>query len=205
MAMPVRLDDKLLAWASVLDDASVKPAAERWSASNPCPVPLTQKQEHTVVVQFGTLGSGNHFFEVCLDERDVVWVVLHSGSRGIGNQLAQRHISKAKEMAKAEGTPLEDPDLAYFVEGTPPFDEYIAAMPWSQAYAFAKRSAMMDGAVASLLELAGTGREGDRINSHHNFAVQERHDGRDLWIMRDEADLVEVEHELHQVLNYKGV
>jgi tRNA-splicing ligase RtcB len=277
--------------------AEVKPAAERWFAANPCPVPLTQKQEHTVVVQLGTLGSGNHFFEVCLDERDVAWVVLHSGSRGIGNQLAQQHISKAKELAKAEGTPLEDPDLAYFLEGTPAFEEYIAAMLWSQAYAFANRAAMMDAAVASLLELAGTGREVDRINSHHNFAVRERHDGRDLWItrkgavraragdrgvipgsmgaktfivrglgnalsydscahgagrrmsrtaarkqisldelsaamegrvwlrsdaerlideapaaykdieqvMRDQTDLVEVEHELHQVLNYKGV
>ncbi len=277
--------------------ASAKPAAERWFASNPCPVALTQKQEHTIVVQFGTLDSGNHFLEVCLDERDVAWVVLHSGSRGIGNQLAQHHISKAKEMAKTEGTPLEDPDLAYFLEGPPAFEEYIAAMLWSQAYAFANRAAMMDAAIAELLEVAGTGREIDRINSHHNFAVRERHDGRDLWItrkgavrarvgdrgvipgsmgaktfivrgrgnplsynscahgagrrmsrtaarkqistddlsaamegrvwlhasaerlvdeapaaykdidrvMRDQADLVEVEHELHQVLNYKGV
>jgi tRNA-splicing ligase RtcB len=113
--------------------------------------------------------------------------VLHSGSRGIGNQLAQHHIEQAKHMAKAEGTPLEDPDLAYYLEGTNEFEEYIGAMLWSQAYAFANRAAMMDAAVAELLSLAGTGREVDRINSHHNFAVRERHDGRDLWITRKGA------------------
>ncbi|HXJ66422.1 MAG TPA: RtcB family protein [Actinomycetota bacterium] len=167
--------------------ATVSPAAERWFASNPCPVPLTPKQEHTVVVQFGTLGSGNHFFEVCLDERDTAWVVLHSGSRGIGNQLAQQHITKAKQLAKAAGTPLEDPDLAYYLEGTEKFEEYIGAMLWSQAYAFANRAAMMDAAVAELLLPARGGREVDRINSHHNFAVREHHDGRDLWITRKGA------------------
>jgi tRNA-splicing ligase RtcB (3'-phosphate/5'-hydroxy nucleic acid ligase) len=167
--------------------AEVKPAAERWFAANPCPVPLTPKQEHTVVVQFGTLGSGNHFFEVCLDEHDTAWVVLHSGSRGIGNQLAQHHISKAKELAKAQGTPLEDPNLAYYLEGTKDFEEYIGAMLWSQAYAFANRAAMMDEAVLELLALAGTGREVDRVNTHHNFAVRERHDGRDMWITRKGA------------------
>jgi len=165
----------------------VTPAARRWLADNPCPVDITPKQERTVLVQFGTLGSGNHFFEVCVDERSRVWVVLHSGSRGIGNQLATKHMEKAKKLAKAEGTPLEDPDLAYFLEGTPAFEEYIRAMLWSQAYALGNRAAMMDAAVAELLEHAGTGREVDRVNSHHNFAVRERHDGRDLWITRKGA------------------
>ncbi len=165
----------------------VTPAARRWLADNPCPVDISAKQERTVLVQFGTLGSGNHFFEVCVDERSRVWVVLHSGSRGIGNQLATKHMEKAKKLAKAEGTPLEDPDLAYFLEGTPAFEEYIRAMLWSQAYALGNRAAMMDAAVAELLEHAGTGREVDRVNSHHNFAVRERHDGRDLWITRKGA------------------
>src|SRR4029079_17980997 len=115
------------------------------------------------------------------------WVVLHSGSRGIGNQLASHHISKAKELATAQGTPLEDPDLAYYLEGTPQFEEYIGAMLWSQAYAFANRAAMMDAAVEELLRLARCGREVDRINSHHNFAVREHHHGRDLWITRKGA------------------
>jgi tRNA-splicing ligase RtcB (3'-phosphate/5'-hydroxy nucleic acid ligase) len=165
----------------------VTPAAERWLAANPCPASLTPKQERTVLVQFGTLGSGNHFFEVCVDEAGRVWLVLHSGSRGIGNQLATKHIDKAKRLAEAEATPLEDPDLAWFMEGTPEFEEYIAAMLWSQAYALANRSAMMDTAVEQLLAAAGTGREVDRINSHHNFAVRERHFGRDLWITRKGA------------------
>ena len=94
--------------------------------------------EHaTVLAQFGTLGSGNHFLEVCIDERDTVWIVLHSGSRGIGNQLATQHIETAKTLAKQWFLPLEDPDLAYLVQGTPEFTAYIDDMRWSQAYALA--------------------------------------------------------------------
>lgn len=165
----------------------VSPAAGAWFAEHPGPVQLTSKQERTLLVQFGTLGSGNHFFEVCLDERGRVWMVLHSGSRGIGNQLANVAINRAKDLARAQGTPLEDPDLAYFLEGTPEFDVYIRAMLWAQDYAAANRSAMMDSAVTELLAHVGTGRETDRINCHHNYTVRERHDGRELWITRKGA------------------
>ena len=101
---------------------------------------LTGKQERTTAEQFGTLGSGNHFVEVCLDERDVVWAVLHSGSRGIGNQLAQKAISQAKGLMKERFIRLEDPDLAYLVQGEPSFETYIGDMQWSQAYAFGSRA-----------------------------------------------------------------
>src|SRR5215470_12147837 len=109
--------------------------------------------------QFGTLGSGNHFLELCVDERQRVWVVLHSGSRGIGNQLAQMHIATARRLAKDLELRLEDPDLAYFLEGTPEFEAYIGDMLWSQEYARANRDQMMDNALREVLAFIGTGRE----------------------------------------------
>src|SRR5205085_1012422 len=160
--------------------------------------------------QFGTLGSGNHFFELCVDERARVWVVLHSGSRGIGNQLAQAHIAKARRLAKDLELRLEDPDLAYFVEGTPEFSAYIADMLWAQDYARANRDQMMDNAMREVFAFLGFGRETDRINCHHNFTQREAHGGAELWVTRkgaikaDVGDLVQVEHTLQQVRNYKG-
>ena len=137
--------------------------------------------------QFGTLGSGNHFFELCVDERGRVWVVLHSGSRGIGNQLAQMHIAKARRLAKDLELRLEDPDLAWFVEGTPEFGAYIADMLWAQDYAAANRAQMMDNAMAEVFGFFGFGRETRRINCHHNFTQREVHDGQQLWITRKGA------------------
>jgi tRNA-splicing ligase RtcB len=137
--------------------------------------------------QFGTLGAGNHFFELCLDERGRAWVVLHSGSRGIGNQLAQMHMAKARRLAKDLELRLEDPDLAYFVEGTPEFAAYIADMLWSQEYARANRDQMMDNAMAEVFGFLGFGRETQRVNCHHNFTQREVHQGRELWITRKGA------------------
>jgi len=148
---------------------------------------LSPKQTRTVAEQFGTLGSGNHFVEVCLDERDHVWTVLHSGSRGIGNQLASKHITTAKKLAKAWFIPLEDPDLAYFVQGTPEFTAYVRDMLWAQRYAMASRQRMADAAVRSLFEVVGRGNVVRTINCHHNFTQQERHHGRDVWVTRKGA------------------
>ncbi|ACZ88103.1 RtcB family protein [Streptosporangium roseum] len=148
---------------------------------------LTGKQESTTISQFGTLGSGNHFVEVCLDERDHVWTVLHSGSRGIGNQLAQRHIGEAKKLMKQYFITLEDPDLAYLVQGTPQFTAYIEDMLWAQRYAMASRARMAEVLVASLFEIVGHGSALRTINAHHNFTQQERHHGRDVWITRKGA------------------
>ena len=101
------------------------------------PEHLNEKQRSRAAVQFATLGSGNHFAELSVDERDAVWFVLHSGSRGIGNELAQGHIKAAKrDFAQVvEGYKLEDPDLAWVVAGTPAFDAYVADLQWLQAYA----------------------------------------------------------------------
>lgn len=148
---------------------------------------LTTKQADTASVQFATLGSGNHFVEVCLDERDIVWTVLHSGSRGIGNQLASAHIKVARQVAKAYHIPLEDPDLAYLVQGTQEFDAYITDMLWAQHYAMLSRSQMADQLNKSLFEAVGKGKQKRRLNCHHNFAQRENHGGKDLWITRKGA------------------
>ena len=144
---------------------------------------LTGKQQETMWSQFGTLGSGNHFVEVCLDEADRVWTVLHSGSRGIGNQLANIHIKLAKTQHQA----LEDPDLAYFLEGTPEFWAYIRDMLWAQEYAFGSRAKMASALNRSLFEVCDHGQVFDVTNCHHNFTQQEEFDGKRLWITRKGA------------------
>jgi tRNA-splicing ligase RtcB len=164
----------------------VSDEARAWLAGHPNPA-LTPKQEQRALVQFGTLGSGNHFFEVCADEREVVWITLHSGSRGVGNQLAMAHIKVAKAMAKEAEVPLEDADLAYLQERTPAFDAYIRDMLWSQEYAAANRARMMDAALATFFAFTGAGAERLRVNCHHNFAQQETHGGRAVWVTRKGA------------------
>lgn len=149
---------------------------------------LTAKQERTAGEQLGSLGSGNHFVEVCLDERDRVWVVLHSGSRGIGNQLAKQHIEGAKGLMRQYFITLDDPDLAYLVEGTPEFDAYIDHMLWAQDYALANREVMMDAVLTQVAAFVGYHVEvSRRINCHHNFTEREHHHGRNLWITRKGA------------------
>jgi tRNA-splicing ligase RtcB len=162
-------------------------AAEEWLASRPPPRELSDKQTKTTLEQFGTLGSGNHFLEVAVDEAGLTWIVLHSGSRGIGNQLATAHIAKAKKDMERAMILLEDRDLAYFVQGTPDFDAYIADMQWAQDYAMANRAAMIDAATNVFLRFLGFGHETERVNCHHNFAARERHDGKDIWVTRKGA------------------
>jgi tRNA-splicing ligase RtcB len=161
--------------------------AERWLAGHKPATDLAGDRVAKVLKQFGTLGSGNHFFELCVDERSRVWVVLHSGSRGIGNLLAQAHIAKARKLAKEAMLCLEDMDLAYFVQGTAEFEAYIADMRWAQDYARANRDQMMDNAMREVFGFLGFGVETRRINCHHNFTQREAHGGRQLWITRKGA------------------
>jgi RNA-splicing ligase RtcB len=125
---------------------------------------LTVQQEKKVSDQFGTLGSGNHFVEVCLDERDRVWTVLHSGSRGIGNLLATMHINRARKLMKTQAIGLEDPDLAYLTQSTPEFTAYIEDMLWAQAYAMGSRARMDKVLVNALFRVAGSGQRVRTIN-----------------------------------------
>ena len=161
--------------------------ADKWLSRHQPPTKLDTGRAVKVAKQFGTLGAGNHFFELCLDERGRAWVVLHSGSRGIGNQLAQMHIAKARRLAKGLQLRLEDPDLAYFLEGTPEFEAYIADMLWAQDYAKANRDQMMDNAMREVFRFLGFGTETRRINCHHNFTQREVHNGQELWITRKGA------------------
>jgi tRNA-splicing ligase RtcB len=161
--------------------------ADQWLARHRPATDLSADQAGRAAKQFGTLGSGNHFFELCVDERHRVWVVLHSGSRGIGNQLAQMHIATARKLATALELQLEDRDLAYLTEGTPEFGAYITDMLWAQDYARANRDQMMDNAMREVFAFIGFGRETRRINCHHNFTEREVHDGRELWVTRKGA------------------
>jgi tRNA-splicing ligase RtcB len=161
--------------------------ADKWMAAHKPASDLAADRATKAARQFGTLGSGNHFFELCVDERGRCWVVLHSGSRGIGNQLAQAHIAKARKLARDAMLHLEDMDLAYFVQGTQEFDAYIADMLWAQDYARANRDQMMDNAMREVFAFLGFGQETRRINCHHNFTQPEVHDGRQLWVTRKGA------------------
>jgi tRNA-splicing ligase RtcB len=158
------------------------------------PSKLSAKQQATAIAQFGTLGSGNHFVEVSLDERGTVWTVLHSGSRGIGNQLATYHIGKAKGLMRKYLTTVSDPDLAHFTEGTPEFDAYIRDMLWAQRYAYESRARMNRELLRSLAQAISPKRRAKEkaitvqvVNCHHNYTEREHHGGKELWITRKGA------------------
>lgn len=149
---------------------------------------LSDKQSNTVLRQMGTLGSGNHFIEVCLDKNDVVWIVLHSGSRGIGNQLARHHIDKAKGLMTRMFIELDDPDLAYFAQHTPEFDEYWADLQWAQNYAAENRKTMLKNIMVQFGEFMEREPENVlEVNCHHNYTALENHMGRNLFITRKGA------------------
>ena len=139
-------------------------------------------------LQLGTLGSGNHFIEVSLDETDAVWLFLHSGSRGVGNKIAQHHIKVARGLMEKWWITLPDPDLAYLVEGTAEFARYIAELRWAQHFALLNREEMMDRVVRQVSEWMGEPvLEQERINCHHNFTQKESHFGKDVWLSRKGA------------------
>lgn len=139
-------------------------------------------------LQLGSLGSGNHFIEVTADESDRIWLFLHSGSRGIGNRIAQHHIRVAKDQMKRRWIPIPDPDLAYLVEGEHEFWEYIRQLGWAQEFARLNREEMMDRVVACLEEcMAELVERLETINCHHNYTERERHFGHDVWLSRKGA------------------
>ena len=139
-------------------------------------------------LQLGSLGSGNHFIEVSVDELDRVWMFLHSGSRGVGNKIATHHIAVAQRLAKQWWIDLPDRDLAYLVEGTPEFTRYIKELRWAQHFALLNREEMMDRVSRQLSETMGAAVvEHERINCHHNFTESERHFGKQVWVSRKGA------------------
>jgi len=140
--------------------------------------------------QLGTLGSGNHFIELCLDEEDTVWLFLHSGSRGVGNKIAQRHIKIAQDLCARWWIDLPNKDLAYLVQGTPEFERYIKDLNWAQRFALLNRAEMMDRFRRVFAEWMGLNEntiEVERINTHHNYTRMENHFGKDVWLTRKGA------------------
>ncbi len=163
-------------------------AADAWLRDHQPRTELDPKQRRSALDQLGTLGSGNHFCELCVDDADQsVWVVLHSGSRGIGNKLAQGHIARARKVARRLEIGLEDPDLAYFLEGSDEFDHYVADLLWAQDYAARNRELMLDALLAVVFAEVGKGRKREVVNCHHNYSALEVHDGRELWVTRKGA------------------
>lgn len=141
--------------------------------------------------QLGTLGGGNHFIEVCLDENEDVWVTLHSGSRGIGNKIGMYYITKAQELCEKMLIKLPDRDLAYLPQGTEYFDEYLKWVNWAQRFALLNREEMMDRVLTEIsYDIGASGNldfELERINCHHNFTQIENHFNKNIWVTRKGA------------------
>jgi tRNA-splicing ligase RtcB len=141
-----------------------------------------------VASQMGSLGSGNHFIEICIDENQDVWIMLHSGSRGIGNMIGTHYIAKAKRQMEQFFITLPDDNLAYFPEDTEDFNDYMAAVGWAQNYARENRRAMMNQVIAAMRgmmpEFTITQ---EAINCHHNYVEKEHHFGRNMWVTRKGA------------------
>ncbi len=139
-------------------------------------------------LQLGTLGGGNHFIEVCLDEAQRVWIMLHSGSRGIGNALGSYFIALAKKDAERLQVQLPDRDLAYFSEGARHFDDYVEALGWAQDYARANRAEMLDLVLEAMRRhLPPFEATREAVDCHHNYVEREEHFGARVWLTRKGA------------------
>lgn len=138
--------------------------------------------------QLGSLGGGNHFIELCLDEDQQLWLMLHSGSRGIGNRIGSYFITRAREEAARLGLDLPNQDLAYLAEGSPDFDDYVQAVSWAQQYARSNREVMMTNLLQVLAQhLPPFALTGQAVNCHHNYIARESHFGEALWLTRKGA------------------
>lgn len=137
----------------------------------------------------GTLGTGNHFIELCLDEHQQVWIMLHSGSRGVGNRIGSYFIELAKKDMKKWFINLPDRDLSYFPEGTEHFDDYIEAVEWAQDFARANRKVMMQRTISSLKQELGRNFDAhlEAVNCHHNYVKREHHYGKNVLVTRKGA------------------
>lgn len=153
-------------------------------------VKMVKNFHHTWGKQLGTLGGGNHFIELCIDESDDVWVMLHSGSRGIGNAIGRYFIEKAKKDVGTQLGRLPDKDLAYFTEGTQHFADYVEAVGWAQDYATLNRREMMKlvlNALQNSKQLPTFTTTREAINCHHNYVQKETHFGAEVYLTRKGA------------------
>ena len=149
---------------------------------------MQTKFAQTWICQLGTLGGGNHFIEICLDEEERVWIMLHSGSRGIGNVIGRYFIAAARKDMQRHQIHLPDKDLSYFSEGSTLFDDYIEAVDWAQDYALINRREMMRLVIDVLARHAPPFKlDGEAINCHHNYVARETHGGERLYVTRKGA------------------
>ena len=170
------------------------PAVEAWGQLKPkfdaivAGHPAVGHSNHRT--HLGTLGTGNHFIEVCLDESDRVWFLLHSGSRGVGNKIGSYFIELAKKDMRKWMVNLPDEDLAYLPEGTDHFDEYVEAVEWAQTFAMTNRRLMMDAIIDAVGSTPGippfTGGI-EAVNCHHNYVAREHHYGKNVLLTRKGA------------------
>ena len=157
-------------------------------ARHPGVMKMQRRFNDTWICQLGTLGGGNHFIEICLDTENRVWVMLHSGSRGIGNVLGRYFIAAARKDMQRHQMNLPDRDLAYFSEGSGLFDDYVEAVLWAQDYALLNRREMMRLVLQALARsLPPFEVEGEAINCHHNYVARESHFGEMLYVTRKGA------------------
>ena len=175
------------AWRSI-----PKPTAAAWKALSDDYARILDKHPRISrgndVNHLGTLGTGNHFIEVCLDERDLVWLMLHSGSRGVGNRIGTYFIELAKQDMRRHAKDLPDKDLAYLQEGSRHFADYVEAVEWAQRFAAANRQLMMDAVLAAARRELPRFALGElAVNCHHNYVAREHHFGRDVLVTRKGA------------------
>jgi tRNA-splicing ligase RtcB len=176
------------AWHNIPDEVG-----KAWSEMEPGLSRLTEKNERVkhprAANQLGSLGGGNHFIEICLDESDSVWVMLHSGSRGVGNSIGSTFIGLARKDMERNNINLPDRDLAYLTEGAEHFQDYIDAVLWAQNYALVNRQLMMSATLRALRKsgLPEFTLTKEAINCHHNYVNNEHHFGKDVWVARKGA------------------
>ncbi|MBL8267476.1 RtcB family protein [Steroidobacter sp.] len=180
--------DKVRGSAHARQGRTLDDRLDRIVGKHPGVMKMQRQFARTWVCQLGTLGGGNHFIELCLDEEQRVWVMLHSGSRGIGNVFGRYFIEAARKDMRRHQVNLPDRDLSYFSEGSELFDDYVEAVDWAQDYALLNRSMMMKLVLDALApHLPPFKTDGEAINCHHNYVAVEHHFGEKLFITRKGA------------------
>jgi tRNA-splicing ligase RtcB (3'-phosphate/5'-hydroxy nucleic acid ligase) len=188
----IRQDIEAMIPVGFNENKEVEKAAYNWQGWNQFKTlhKGVQHLETKALRQMGSLGGGNHFIELCVDTQNQVWLMLHSGSRNIGNMLAQNHIKTARELARLANIQLPDPDLAYFVAGTSDFAAYWRDLQWAQEYARFNRQVMMDR-FKQIVEKHVVGGKPTKpllvVNCHHNYAEKEMHYGQEVYVTRKGA------------------
>jgi tRNA-splicing ligase RtcB len=190
-AVPVGFDMHAGASANAAREAAgvrMRGGLARIVERNPRIATMQKDFRATWIRQLGTLGGGNHFIELCVDEEQAVWVMLHSGSRGIGNVIGRHFIERARRQMERGDVHLPDRDLAWLAEGDPAFDEYVEAVRWAQDYALENRREMMRAVLAALAARLPPFRiVGEAIDCHHNYVARESHFGESLYVTRKGA------------------